>query len=379
MYTEEHQSLLALAHVPGVGHLTLRQLVAYLGSASEVLKAGKARLMKVPGIGTTVADALAEAPSHLAWAEKELQAVEKRGERILFFSDEAYPERLRLVNDAPAFLYVAGPAKLNNRRVVAIVGTRKSTEYGKRVVYDLLQGLLRHNALIVSGLAYGIDIAAHQAALELGLETVGVMATGIDKVYPAAHHDTARKMRERGALLTEQPLGTDAQTHYFPSRNRIIVGMADATIVVEAGAKGGALISADVAFGYNREVFAVPGPIYATASQGTNRLIADQKALCLTGIEDLEYALNWDLEKEAEVRQGRGLALNIDALSEEERTLGRAMSRLSEPHIDEIARAVAWPVGKVASLLLNMEFAGAIKALPGKKFTLTAAWPLNEA
>jgi DNA processing protein len=267
-------------------------------------------------------------------------------------------------------LYFKGNCDLNKLKIISIVGTRQATDYGKIVVEEIVSGLKKHNALIVSGLAYGIDIFAHRNALKYDLQTVGVMASGMDKIYPSLHRDIALQMQEYGGLLTEFKLGTKPDAHNFPARNRIIAGMSDATIVVEAALKGGALITADIAHSYDKEVFAVPGNIQNKSSQGCNFLIQSLKANMLLKIEDLEQILGWD-GAESTPKSSQGFRYQTEELTVEERIIvDLLLQNNNELPIDEISWKSQINISKIASLLLNLEFRGIIKPLPGKKFKL---------
>ena len=320
--------------------------------------------MKIPGIGKASANAiLTQKPLHKA--EGELEKAEKEGVRILFHSDKEYPYRLKQIHDAPTLLYFRGNTSLNAGKVVAVVGTRKATAYGRSVTDKIVEGLAPHNPLIVSGLAYGIDIHAHKTALKHQLPTLAVMAGGINKIYPAAHKNTARDMQVSGGIITEQVFDTVPEPPKFPARNRIIAGLADAIIIIEAAKRGGALITAEMANDYNRDVFAIPGEINRKYSEGCNDLIKKHKAHLLTDIADLEYIMNWDSDDHKDQKT----PLNLDALNEEEK---RVMEELEKCHqaaqIDKLSWSTQIPVNKLASVLLTLEFQGLVKSLPGKNY-----------
>jgi DNA processing protein len=359
----------ALNLIPGIGDINFKHLISYCGSAEAVFKSTKQKLSKIPGIGEKTANSIFSNPI-LSEAERELKEAQKRNIQILFFTDKNYPSRLKHVYDAPPLLYFKGNCDLNKLKIISIVGTRQATDYGKIVVEEIVSGLKKHNALIVSGLAYGIDIFAHRNALKYDLQTVGVMASGMDKIYPSLHRDIALQMQEYGGLLTEFKLGTKPDAHNFPARNRIIAGMSDATIVVEAALKGGALITADIAHSYDKEVFAVPGNIQNKSSQGCNFLIQSLKANMLLKIEDLEQILGWD-GAESTPKSSQGFRYQTEELSVEERIIvDLLLQNNNELPIDEISWKSQINISKIASLLLNLEFRGIIKPLPGKKFKL---------
>ncbi|RNI30624.1 DNA-processing protein DprA [Rufibacter latericius] len=360
----------ALPLIPGIGGGNARLLVSYCGSAQEVFLVSKDRLKKIPGVGEILASRIASHQSAvLRQAELILKRATQEAVKILFYTSPEFPTRLRNLPDAPLLLYYKGTADLNASKIISIVGTRKSTEYGRVVTEQLVQGLVKHQALVVSGLAYGIDVAAHRAALKAGLPTVGVMATGIESVYPAVHKSIADKMLHQGGLLTEFPYETKPDAPRFPARNRIIAGLADCTIVVESTQKGGSLISADIAHGYDREVMAVPGPITSETSQGCNQLIKTLKAVPFTQIKDLEELLNWDkaLASPAVDLQEE---FNSFQFTEEERRVLRALKEAGPTHIDVLSRHIQLSMNQLSTILLTLEFSGKVKSLPGKQFAL---------
>lgn len=289
---QERLSFVALHFIPGIGDYLVKQLVSYCGSAEQVFKTPKGKLLKIPGVGAISAEAIKNGNTFHD-AEKELKKAEREDVEIILYIDKKYPLRLKTIEDAPALLYYKGNQNLNVPKTVGIVGTRQATEYGKEMVERICQELAPHKALIISGLAYGIDIHAHKAALKNNLATIGVMGSGIDIIYPAAHKETAKKMLTNGALLTENRFGTKPDAHNFPARNRIIAGLCDALIVVEAAEKGGALITADIANSYNKDVFALPGNLGQSFSEGCNKLIKTNRANLFTSVKDLEYIMNW--------------------------------------------------------------------------------------
>ncbi|WP_210464882.1 DNA-processing protein DprA [Rufibacter roseolus] len=360
----------ALPLIPGVAGVMSRALLGYCGSAEAVFSASKERLTKVPGVGSLLSDKiLSHRSAALHEAETILKRVEKENVRILFYTSPDYPQRLKNVPDAPLLLYYKGNADLNAAKVISIVGTRKSTEYGRAVTEQLVQALVKHEVLVVSGLAYGIDIAAHRVALKAGLPTVGVMGTGIDLIYPSVHKAEAQKMLSKGGLLTEFPFGTAPDAPRFPARNRIIAGLADCTIVVESTSKGGSLISADIAHGYDREVMAVPGPITSPTSQGCNHLIKTLKAVPYTQPKDLEELLNWD-NALASPKISSEPQEDYAGFSEEERKVLRSLKEAGPLHIDVLSRHTQLSMNQLSTVLLTLEFSSHVKSLPGKQFAL---------
>ena len=357
---------LALHFIPRIGNQTVKQLISYAGSAHNVFELPKGKLLKIPGIGTaTVNSILNHRPFERA--EQELKKAETSGTQLLLYTDKAFPQKLKHINNAPSLLYYSGNTDLNASKIVAIVGTRNATNYGRDFTERLVEDLVAHDALIVSGLAYGIDIQAHKTALKCGLATVGVMASGLDIIYPALHKETAAKMTQQGGLLTEHSFGSKPDAPKFPARNRIIAGMADAIVVVEAARKGGALITAEIANSYSKDVFAVPGNLQNSFSEGCNNLIKTNKAHLLTGIKDLEYIMNW----EAGVAQAPEVIWDISTLDDEEKLVFLSIQAHGKSiPIDNLSWKTQVPVSKLASILLNLEFKGFVNSLPGKSYKL---------
>ncbi len=366
---EEKLYQIALQLVPGVGPRQSRMLLNHFESASAIFSTPKGRLKKLNGVGDKTADQLRN-PRWLTDAEKILNNAAKEGVEIIFFTDPHYPENLKHIYDAPLVLYKKGAGAIYNDRAIAIVGTRSATEYGRETTRQIVNSLKEYNPLIVSGLAYGIDIEAHRAALDAGLRTFGVMASGPDIVYPSAHRVTAEKMLETGGLLTEYPPGTKPEAPYFPARNRIIAGLAEAVIVVEAAVKGGALITAEIANSYDREVLAVPGNIGQSFSEGCNKLIEQQKAHIYTTVESLASLLNWHLaSSNGNTKQKKPTI--PETLSETETKIWQVLaSQPSGIHLDTLSWNTQIPIHKLASELLAMEFEGYVKSLPGKLYKL---------
>ncbi|MBG8556223.1 DNA-processing protein DprA [Hymenobacter guriensis] len=364
----------ALTLFPGVGPQLTRQLMSYGGSARNVLHLPPGKLLKIPGVGPATVAVLTgkERKAALQQAEAAVRKAEKEGIQLLFYTSKQFPARLKQIPDAPVLLYYQGTADLNQPKTLALVGTRQATDYGREQTERLVRGVASHRPLIVSGLAYGIDIAAHRAALQEGLETVGVMATGLDVIYPHAHRKTAEKMLTQGGLLTEFPFGTPPDKYNFPARNRIIAGLADGTVVIEAAKKGGALITADLAQGYDRDVLAVPGPLGSAASEGCHELIKTNKAALYSEPADIEQVLNWDLALHLTGKPQAPATFDpLDFTAEEFgllTVLQAAPNR--EEHLDALAWKAQQPVHQVSSLLLGLEFRGLVRALPGKRFGL---------
>lgn len=359
---------IALKFIPGVGDVNAKQLISYAGSATNVFALSRAKLEKIPGIGQKTVQSLVK-KDVFRKAESVINDCDKSGIDILSYADDDYPARLKLVNDGPLILFYKGSGVTQRPKVVGVVGTRKATNYGKSMTEEIIRDLVPHDALIVSGLAYGIDIAAHRSAVKRGLPTIAVLAGGLDKIYPSAHKGTVSEMLSNGGIVSEHGLGTTPEAHYFPARNRIIAGMSDALIVVEAGEKGGALISAEVAHSYDRDVFAVPGNLNSEFSKGCNRLIASQKANIYTGVKDLEYLLNWSTSEKGHADASP--SWDLSKLSEEEQKLVKVLMQFRKGLIlDELSWKTQIPVNRAVSLLLQLEFANIVKTLPGKVYQL---------
>jgi DNA processing protein len=355
----------ALTFVKNIGPASAKAMLSYLGDAEEIFNASKVKLLSVPGIGEKTVAQL-DFNDALEMAAKELEFVEKNNIDLIFYTDPAYPKRLKNCFDSPVLLYSKGNADLNNQRVISIVGTRNATDYGKQLCRQLVEELNQYNALVVSGLAHGIDVAAHKECLKVNLPTVGVLGHGLDRMYPSQNRTTADKMLENGGLLTEYPSGIIPGPQNFPQRNRIVAGMADATVVIEASVKGGALITAEIANGYNRDVFAFPGRVGDEFSEGCNFLIRNNKAALLTCAADLAYSLGW--EKPDDLKPAEQFMLPLD-LTAEERSIFEIINQHKQPvAIDDLTIKTNMPMSLLAMNLLNMEMQGYIRSLPGKTY-----------
>ncbi|MDX8338548.1 DNA-processing protein DprA [Draconibacterium sp. IB214405] len=357
----------ALSMLPNIGGILARNLVAYIGSAEAVFSQSAKALTKVPGIGELYARQIKK-NNVLPQAEKELEYIDKNGIGIHFYTDKTYPRRLKNCVDAPLIIYTKGNMNLDAERVISIVGTRNATEYGRSIVDDLCREFAerKYKILIVSGLAYGIDVQAHRSALNHNLPTVGVIAHGLDLLYPALHKQTAEKMQESGGIVTDFPSNTKIDPANFIKRNRIIAGLADATIVVESAKKGGSLITADIASSYNRDVFAFPGRAGDTYSKGCNQLIRNNGATLIEGINDLEYFMGWEKTDKVEAVQS---SLFID-LNPEEQKVVDLLKEKGDLFIDQISAEIKLPVSRISAMLLNLEFKNVVLALPGKMYKL---------
>ncbi len=354
---------IALIKIPGIGAVTARNLVSYCGGAKEVFESKKKELLKIPSIGAITADLILQ-QKVLAEAEKEVEYMEKNGIKSFFYADKDFPQRLKHYNDCPFLLFYKGNADLNHPRVVGIIGTREATPQGKATCEEIVEGLKSYGVNTISGLAYGIDVVAHRKSVAIDIPTIGVMANGMNKLYPADHASIAMKMVECGGILTEHTSNTMAKAEHFPMRNRIVAGMCDALIVVETAAKGGSMITADLAFGYNKDVFAVPGRLRDKYSEGCNNLIKTERARLIESAKDVAYIMRWE---EMDARKVIQHQLFIELTAEEEKLI--SIIRSSENiTIDEISYRSKTPPSELAALLLSLEFKGVICALPGKRF-----------
>lgn len=352
----------------GIGPVNARNLVAYCGGVDAIFtdRRLKQTLEKVPGIGPKLIASITDR-NVLAAAERELAYVRKHKLRMLFYLDADFPVRLKHAEDAPVLLYVKGSGELDRTHMVSIVGTRQPSDQGRRLCTELVEGLKECGATIVSGLAYGIDIVAHRTALKQGLPTIGCVAHGLDKLYPGEHAATARDMLEQGALVSELPSGSPFAPGNFPARNRVIAGLSDCTIVVESGPKGGSLITADIANSYDREVMAYPGRPGDARSEGCNRLIQRSQAYLVTSARDVLERMEW-LPKPG--KKPPVQAALFTELLPEEQTLVDIIKARGRVDIDELCHQSRMPQGKAAGLLLNLEFNGVVRALPGKVYAL---------
>lgn len=361
---------IALTLCPGIGHIVARRLVNSVGSAAEVFRRREELPELLSGITPTVMNAL-NTPAAFARAERELKFIEKNHISCLTLKDEAYPSRLRECDDAPIVLFLKGNADLNRLRVINLVGTRHATDYGKQFCADFLHDLaaIYPDTLVVSGLAYGIDIHAHRAALENRLSTVAVLAHGLDRIYPSDHRKTAIDMLADGGLLTEFLSETNPDRYNFVSRNRIVAGLCDATIVVESAAKGGSLITAELAEGYHRDCFAVPGRTTDIASVGCNRLIRKNKATLVQNAEEFLQAMNWTPSSRHSKPEGIQRTL-FPELTEEEEQVVRILARLGDLHINALVVETNIPVNRMSVLLFELEMKGVVKAMVGGCYRL---------
>ena len=360
---------LALTRLPGIGIIGANHLVRKVGNATALFEERLHLKEQFPDISDKIIAAL-DAPSAVNYAEKEIEYACSKRIQCLTLNSEAYPSRLRDCNDAPILLFYRGNADLNMTRVINIIGTRRATDYGKGICMRLMSELkeLQQDILVVSGLAYGIDINAHRAALQNGFSTVGVMAHGLDRIYPSVHRHTAIEMIDHGGLLTEYPSGTNPDPQNFVQRNRIVAGMSDATIVVESADKGGALITASIANSYNRDCFAFPGRVTDAYSIGCNRLISTNRAQLIRNAEDLLNAMSWNVEHKACMPVQREL---FPDLSDNEMKICQLLQQHEDGmQINTLVVETDIPINKITGILFELEMKGVVRALAGSLYKL---------
>jgi DNA processing protein len=355
--------LLALQRVEGVGDIIAKKLLNHLGNAEAVFKAKPSQLAAIDGIGNVLLNNFKD-QSVFAKAEIELQFITSNSIAVSTFEDVDYPERLKHCFDSPLVLFSSGNIDLKNRKTISIVGTRQITSYGLEFCRKFIEDLAPLNPVIVSGFAYGVDIVAHQLAMENNLQTIAVVAHGLNQIYPKPHKKFVPKMEENGGFITEFWSSSNPDKENFVRRNRIVAGMTEATIVIESADRGGSLITANLANEYNRDVFAVPGRVTDKYSQGCNTLIKTQKANVLTSAADLIYMLNWDIEKKVKSVQKQLFV----ALDDDEQKIYDYLLKTGKELLDVIALHCDFPIYKISGILLNMELKGVIRPLPGKLF-----------
>lgn len=357
---------LALTLLPGIGPVLARKLLDHYGNEDVLFSRSAGDLMNIPGVGVRLARSFepANCEKALMQAETQLKIIENAGARILFYLDKDYPSRLKQCYDAPVVLFCKGSAGPERPRVLSVVGSRRATAAGKLLCQSLIRDLAEYNPLIVSGLAYGIDVTAHRAALKNGLPTLGVLGHGLGSIYPPAHYRISREIIGRGALLSEFLHDAPAAPENFPRRNRIIAGLSDATVVIEAGEKGGALITAGIASSYDRDVFALPGRVNDANAAGCLRLIRDQKAQLITRASDLAWYLGWDSSGPPLVKNDH----HLEYLSKEEQEILEMIQKSGGATIDELDSELNFSRNTLISNIFKLELSGFIENVPGKGY-----------
>jgi len=360
---------IALSLIPRIGDINARKLVSQVGSVEGIFSESYNSLVKIPGIGSGLAKSICSR-DYLEQAEKEAEYVIRNKVRVFFYLDDDYPFRLRQCDDSPVTFYFRGNCDLNASKIISIVGTRNATTRGRELCDKIISGLSEGHPdlVVVSGLAYGIDIAAHKASLAYNLRTVGVLGHGFNTLYPSVHRAVASAMLDHGGLLTDFRSEELPERNNFIKRNRVIAGISDATLIIESGLKGGALITADIANSYNRDVLAVPGRTDDQWSAGCNSLIKNNKAALVENHTDIEYFLDWQPQKNKQPVQ----KLLFNEMSPEEKLIYEIINKEGEMNIDQICRDLSIPVYKLSSLLLQMEFCGIIKCYPGNLYRIVS-------
>jgi DNA processing protein len=360
MHQSDLKYFLSLLRTPSIGPRLIRTIIAYSGSAEAVYQEKKDSLKKIPGIGPKLAQQITKFKD-FDTVEKELLFIEKHKIQALTYLDDQFPQRMKDLEDAPPLLFYKGTANMNVDKIIAVVGTRNASSYGKKVCERIIDELTEYKVTIVSGLAFGIDHCAHKAALNKGLPTIAVLGHGLNTVYPYQHRALAIEMLSNGGLLTEYWSGTKPEKGNFPERNRIVAGITDGVLVIESGIKGGALITADIAISYNRDVFAVPGRTEDEMSSGCNKFIKINRAILAENAADIAYQLGWNIKYKPKVKK------NIDTtgLNENEKILVEILKESDKTHVDKISNALNLHHSDLSLILLDMEFRGYISALPG--------------
>jgi DNA processing protein len=359
---------IALTLVPGIGSIGAKRILSRAGSAEAVFRLKRNELLGIPGVGSLLADRILDR-SLIRRAEKELDSTRKKNIRCLFIQENGYPPSLKHCEDAPLVLYARGNPDIEGRKILSVVGTRRPTPYGMEQCRRLIRELgERHpELLVVSGLAYGIDHCAHKSALECGLPTFAVLGHGLDYLYPSVHRHTASRIEHSGALITDFPSGEKPEKANFIKRNRIIAGLSQATLVVESGVRGGALITADLANSYNRDVFAIPGRISDPASAGCNSLIKTHRAALVEDALDLEYQLGWIPASRAAGPAQRSLFRDLQP---EEQAVLNVLESEGNSSVDLISFQSGMPVSRISGILLGLELSGLVSAMPGNCYGL---------
>ena len=362
----ETHHLMALSQVPGLGPVAGRTLIRYCGTAEAVFKEKKRALIKIPGIGKTVVDSLYQKECREK-IEKEARFVEDQNIAVIPFNNPAYPGRLKQIMNSPLLLFVKGNANLNHPRITAIVGTRKNTAHGSKITAEIVGGLGAYNSITLSGLALGIDACAHRSSVENNIPTIGVVAHGLDMIYPAKHAALAEEMvANGGAIISECFSGTELHPDMFPRRNRIVAGLCDALIVAESMIKGGSMITASIAHSYNRDIFAVPGRKSDRMSEGCNYLIKSLKAAMCESAEDLAHGMNWETPGSINRKQ----LLLFEKLNEAEQLVVEKLQTRQPIHIDQLLEETNLPLSKLTITLLELEMKSIISSQPGKTYSL---------
>ena len=356
----------ALTLIPNIGDVHAKALINIYGDAQSIFKAKKKELENIEGIGSVRAKSIKDF-TDFSSAEEEIKFIEKYKITPLFITNENYPKRLLNCFDSPALLYYRGNADLNTSKIISIVGTRNNSDYGKTVCEKMIEDLQAENVLVVSGLAFGIDTIAHKAALKHNLQTVAVLAHGLDRIYPTQNKTLAKQITGQGGLLTEFISNTNPDKQNFPKRNRIVAGICDAVIVIESSKKGGSLITAELGNGYNKDVFAIPGRVNDSKSEGCNYLIKNNKAALINSANDFLEMMNWSSTSKPTAKKQRELFIE---LSPDEKIVVDILQQQDSIQIDELYFKSGLSSSAVATALLMLEMQNVVLSLPGKVYKL---------
>jgi len=370
MFNQDLIYQIGITLVKGIGNITAKQIVENQGNVALLFTEKKSVVERISGLSRRIIDEI-HRPDVLNRAEKEIRFIEKAHITPLFITDSGYPNRLKECVDAPVMLYFRGNADLNAEKIISIVGTRHATAYGKEIVDQLLHDIRKvyPESLIISGLAYGIDIMVHRAALRENLATAGILAHGLDRIYPPIHRNTAVEMVDAGGLLTDFISETNPDRQNFVKRNRIVAGISDCTLVVESASKGGALITAGIADSYNRDVFAFPGKICDNYSKGCNLLIKNKKAALVTSADDIFREMNWSDSPKSERTQAVQRLLFPELNSEEQKVM-EILSKAGSMQLNLLAIELDSPVNQLSVILFELEMKGLVRCKPGGMYGL---------
>ena len=358
---------IALTQIDKIGPILAKNLVSYCGGVKEVFFKRKAELAKIPGIGYYLSDEIVK-KEVLQKAELILKDVEFTGVNTLFYLDDNYPKRLNHFNDSPLMLYTKGTKTYNNKRTLGVVGTRNATIRGKKITEDIISNLKEYNVTIISGLAFGIDAIAHKACIKSNMQNIGIMGTGINITYPSQHESLRKDIESNGDIISEFPMEAKPDKGHFPMRNRIIAALSDALLVVESDIKGGSMITAKMAFNYNKDVFAIPGRYDDRYSRGTNSLIKSNIASLAENAIDICKLMDWTKNNAQKPRQ---LELFVKLTENEEKIVDALKeTELDSLSIDKLYHKTNINIGQLSSILLKMEFKGIVQNLPGARYML---------
>ncbi len=364
MSENELIALLRLQKIPNVGDVVAKKLIERCSSAASVFQEKTSTLQKIEGIGAITLKGISD-QQYLKEAEREFEYIQKNSIRFRYYRDDNYPFRLKHCVDGPILLFESGNISLEDRKVISIVGTRNMTNYGRQFCEGFMEAIAPLDPVIVSGFAYGVDIAAHRAAIDQGLQTVGCLAHGLNQIYPKSHKRYMAEVEKNGGFFTEFWSTSHPEREHFLKRNRIIAGLSEATIVVESAEKGGSLVTADIAHGYNRDVFAVPGRASDAYSMGCNNLIKQQKAQMITSAADLVYLLGWQVEEKQQEAVQKQLFVDLE---ETEQQIYTFLQANGKQLLDNVALECGLPIFRTSATLLTLEMKGVVRPLPGKLF-----------